>query len=417
MSYFGRAESVCEAALIPDAEAISGVGWCHPTNGRRISERCRDVFCPNPHDFQATDVWVRRAGIAGIDLECAPKHFVDTLLSSDMKPDGATWVSYEMPSDWPEKRVVRTARTARKKSDSVRDVRRVAHYMRFDLQCRVPIPPKFTVPLAEQFRSEASRQFVRRFGSDEKSFALFGHPEDRPLEVVAEHQHAFYLPTQSLCPQLGEEGGFITELHVWCPYGLTSAEAQILMGIQRLIWKDGRYPVRPVLTALGKEPPSDLPLATGPLASKTWRTLTPFVPPRHYRRNGFKQKFRVSESPENQLIRYLRMAGVKTSGEVHRLGLAGDRLEQVRDLPPLPLWSIVRAPDAEGREPVNAVLSPVHVPAADFSAKQNRQQIGFFLEVTFDTETALPIPAMGHSNHFGLGVMVPAMRKSPTVYP
>ena len=76
MSYFGRAESVCEAGLMEDAEAINGVGWCLPMNSRRISERCRDVFCPNPHDFRATDLWVRRAEKITQNEGFAPKHFV-----------------------------------------------------------------------------------------------------------------------------------------------------------------------------------------------------------------------------------------------------------------------------------------------------------------------------------------------------
>ena len=412
MSYFGRADSVCEADLIEDVDAINGVGWCLPMDSRRISERCRDVFCPNPHDFRAPDLWVRRAEVTQIE-GFAPKHFVDTLLSTDMRPEGATWVSYEMPADWPEKRVVRTARTARKKSDSVRDDRRVAHYMRFDLQCRVPIPPKFTVPLAEQFRSEASRQFVRRFGNDETSFALFGHSAERPVDAAGEHQHAFYLPTQSLRPELGEEGGFITELHVWCPYGLTAAETQILLSIQRLMRKAGRYPVRPVLTAMNMEAPSDLPLATGRVASKIWRTLTPFVPPRHYRRKTESGvKVRESESPESQLARYFKMAGVQTAGEVRRLGLAADVREPISSLPPMPLWSIVRAPDDQESGLEQAVLSRVHTPSNDPAGREHRQQIGFFLEIAFDTETALPMPAWGHSNHFGLGLMIPSAGKA-----
>lgn len=419
MSYFGRAESICQADPVSDADiaAIDGIGWCVPTKGRRISERTRDVFCPDPSDFVITDLWARRAEATKAEPGCTPKHLVDTLLSTVMKPDGAKWVSYEMPVDWPEKRVVRTARLVRRKPELVPHSPRVARYLCFSLQCRVPIPPRFTVPLAEQFRHQASRQFVRLFGAERSSFALFGHAVDRPLDVGGEHQHAFYLPTQTLKPKSGEELGFITELHVWCPYGLTTAETQVLSGVQRLTWKDGRYPVRPVLTSMSMEPPADLPLATGRLASKTWRTLTPFVPPRHYRRNGPKLKFRESESPENQLIRYLRMEGVRASGEVHRLGLAGVRPEPVSGLPPMPLWSIVRAPDDQESGPAHVVLSPVHVPANDPAAKDHRQRVGFFLEVAFDVETTLPMPAWGHSNHFGLGLMVPAIGRAPIVLP
>ena len=284
----------------------------------------------------------------------------------------------------------------------------VAHYMSFRTSMPCTIPPKFTVPLAEQFRSEASRQFVRRFGSDETILPLLVILRTgRSMWWLSISTH--YLPTQSLRPQLGEEGGFITELHVWCPYGLTGAETQVLLGIQRLIWKDGRYPVRPVLTTMSKEPPADLPLATGRVASKIWRTMTPFVPPRHYRRKaGSGVKVRESESPESQLIRYLRMAGVQTAGEVRRLGLADDVRKPLSSMPPMPLWTIVRAPEDQEIGRNQAVLSPVHTPAGDRARKEHHQRVGFFFEITFRTETALPMPAWGHSNHFGLGLMVPA---------
>lgn len=408
MSYFGRAESICQVEPITavEIETIDGIGWCQPTSGRKISARCRDVFCQNPDDFRVTDLWARRGDNPSVDSEDTPKHLVNALLSSDMKIDGATWISYEMPENWPADRVVRTPRIARKQCDPDTDGPRIARYLRFSLQCRVPVHSKFTVPIAEQFRSQASRYFVRQFGSEHPSFALFGHQKDRPPDIIGEHQHAFYLPTRSFSDHdhLGWRES-INELHVWCPYGFTRTETQILLRVQRLIWKDGRYPVRPVLTAMSLEPPRDISLATGTAKSRIWRSETPFVPPRYFVRAN--RRMRESESPEQQLIGCLRQAGITASGEIHRIGVSGEQLEVVGSLPPMPLWSIIREPEGEPAPFAHAVVLPTHVNGSGMRSQQNHQRIGFFMEVAFDTDVVLPMPAFGHSNHFGLGVFVP----------
>jgi len=411
VSYFGRAESICRAEPITAAEvgAIDGIGWCRPTSGRRISPRCRDVFCPAPDNFRVTDLWAQRADNPSVDAPDAPRQLVDALLASDMKVDGAKWVSYEMPEDWPMNRVVRTPRTLKSRRESVNDGPRIARYLRFSMQCRVPIHPKFTVPLAEQFRAAASWYFRERFGENQPSFALFGHEHDRPADTSREHQHAFYLPTRSLGAGGGlEQRGSITELHLWCPYGLTQAETQVLQQIQRLVWKDGRYPVRPVLTAMGMEPPQGLPLATGVIKSRVWRSETPFVPPRHFYRAGSSaHKMREAEAPDRQLIACLRQAGIVVPGEVRRLGLSGEQMGAIGSLPPMPYWSIVRAPEDEESAFAGAVVSATHANSGT-RPELDRQRIGFFMEIAFDAEAALPMPAFGHSNHFGLGLFVPA---------
>ena len=409
VSYFGRAESICQAesaSAEDEINAIPNIGWCRATDGRKISPRCRDVFCPTPDDFRVTDLWARRGGNPRVDAPDAPKHLVDALLSTDMKPDGAQWRSYEMPNDWPEERVVRTPRTAHRPRKPVTEGPRIAHYLRFSLQCRVPVHTKFTVPLAEQFRSAASRHFRDQFGTDHPSFALFGHPEDRPTDVTGDHLHAFYLPTRSLAgADSSKEPSSIAELHVWCPYGFTQAETQILLRIQRLNWGNGRYPVRPVLTAMSLQPPPDLPLATGALKSRVWRSETPFVPPHHFYRPS--RRLRAAESPERQLIACLHRAGITAPGAVRRLTLHGNKAGALESLPPIPLWSIVRAPETDQTPFSDAVASPTHVNGGGPTSGPNRQRIGFFMEIAFETEVALPMPAFGQSSHFGLGLFLP----------
>jgi hypothetical protein len=105
--------------------------------------------------------------------------------------------------------------------------------------------------------------------------------------------------------------------------------------------------------------PAEVPLATGCVKSRLWRSETPFVPPRHfYRGDRSKPKMRESDSPEPQLIECLHQAGVTTPGEVRRLSLSEMQPEPLESLPPTPLWSIVRAPGEEETPFAKAVAPP-----------------------------------------------------------
>jgi CRISPR-associated protein Csb2 len=397
LSYFGRAESLCHADIW-DAEPRSGdIGWCRPTGGRIISASCRDVFCPVPGKFQVTDIWSRRDDPAKNDPNNAPPHLVDTLLSSDMKADGASWFSYQMPAGWPEKWVVRTARTAKpahKPAPSLGP--KVAHYLSFSLQCRVPLLPKFIVPLSEKFRDAANHHFCKVHGDGTTSFALFGH--DRPPDIVGDHQHAFYLPMAAR----DDASGALSELHIWCSYGLTKAEIEILLRISRLDWGSGKYPVRPVLTAIAKEPPAGAPFSTGKTVSRLWRSASPFVPPRYFYRGGSsKRTLKVKDQPEYQLIECLKAAGVNTAGEIRRLSPPGHNPHDGQGQ-----WDIVRTPESEDPILNDTATVSVHRPGGSGTRGKERR-VGLFFEIEFAEPVSLPFPALGHSCHFGLGLFVP----------
>ncbi len=158
------------------------------------------------------------------------------------------------------------------------------------------------------------RSFSKRNLCQLSSFALTGH--DRPDDVVGDHQHSFYLPLASDLnhPEI------LKEFHVWCPYGLTQAEVEAMISVQRLDWGSGKYPVRPVLTAISRVVPEGCPISTGQVAARIWRSITPFVPPRYfYRGNLHHAKLKVKDTPEQQLAQCLKQAGINTPGEIHRL--------------------------------------------------------------------------------------------------
>jgi CRISPR-associated protein Csb2 len=401
LAYFGRAESLCQAEICEGELTSADIGWCQPAGGRKISASCREVFCPipGPGNFRFTDLWSRRSAELAPDSPDAPPHLVDTLLSSDMKPDGAAWLSYQMPDGWPQKWVVRTPRTAHPaKNHNPSAGPKVAHYLRFSLQCRVPLLPKFIVPLSEKFRDVANHHLCKVHGDGTASFALFGHAKDRPPDVVGDHQHAYYLPMAVR----NDSSGALSELHIWCPYGFTQQEIEILLRVNRLDWGSGKYPVRPVLTAMAKEPPADVPFSTGNTASRLWRSASPFVPPRYFYRGGSGNRtLKVKDQPEHQLIECLKAVGVATAGEIRRLSPPGRNPHDGQAQ-----WDIVRTPENEDSILNNTASVSVHRPSSG-GARERERRVGLFFEIEFAKAVSLPIPALGHSCHFGLGLFIP----------
>ena len=317
-----------------------------------------------------------------------------------MRADGAVWRSYQMPVGWPHRWVVRTPRTARPADKPLPSVGpKVAHYLCFSLQCRVPLLPKFIVPLSEKFREAANSHLCRMHGDGTSSFALFGHADDRPADAIGDHQHAFYLPMATK----GSPRSPLTELHVWCPYGFTRAEVDILLRIQRLVWGSGHYPVRPVLTALSKEPPPDAPFSTCRKTARLWRSASPFVPPRYfYRGSGAKVQLKEKDRPELQLAECLRAIGIQEEGEIRRYSFVSGTTPSDQ-----PFWDIVRA---ELGEQTTACAPLVSVPThrnGSTGRKGMEQRVGGFYEIEFKRPVALKQPALGHSSHFGLGLFTP----------
>jgi CRISPR-associated protein Csb2 len=364
IGYFGRAESVCEVEVVDaagDPQAVAEVAVQDGKPCRQIGPAYRDAFCPDPATFQAADLWQRRAD--GPGSQTARTHLVQALLDAPQPlPDGAAWFSYRMPPGWPERWVVRHARPVRR---AVANRRIVARFLEFSLQCRIPVPTKFTVSLAELFRDEAIRNHRT------PSFALSGH--DRPPGYEPGHDHAFYLPTPD------ESGRYLLRLRVWCRYGFTQPEVNALMGVDALRWAGGRFPVRPVLLRLQR----DLPERRG---SRVWRSVTPFVPPRHWYRKKFAEgRVREQECPEGQLRACLRENGTDaTETRISRIQIAH------RD------WDV----------------SKVHLHAG--SQGESTHRVGVYLEVSFLAPATLPYPSYGHSAHFGLGQFEPIERMLET---
>ncbi len=360
ITYFGRAESVCEVSIGDNStndmvEARVALQNNQPC--RQISPSCRDVFCPDPADFQASDLWKRREDNA--TKESARKHLVQDLIDAPQPlPDGAAWYSYRMPEGWPQQWIVRHPRHVQRRPSSGRIA---AKYLDFSLQCRVPVPSKHVASLAERFRKAA----LSLHG--EPSFALSGH--DAPADTESNHQHAFYLP------RVNPTGKSLHRLCVWCEHGFTQREVDALLGVSVLYWGDGRFPIRPVLLRVREDLP---PLQT----ARTWQSTTPYVPPRYwYRKKISEGRVRGADSPENQLLRNFRENGLDAEVDlIERIAVAGTD------------WQVSRVHLSEREQKKKA--SPDH-------------RVGLFLQIRFSEPASMLLPAYGHSCHFGLGQFSP----------
>ncbi|MCC5836085.1 MAG: type I-U CRISPR-associated protein Cas5/Cas6 [Opitutales bacterium] len=393
ISYFGRAESICQMSL--ENNIPNGLGWAIPClqDGRpirKMGEDCRDVFCPDPEDFQVADLWSLRESRPP-SWENQPQNLVDQILSKQLLPDGACWVTYQMPQGWPNKWIVRVPKSEKPKR--LMSAKPIAHTLRFSLECRIGIPLKATVDVAELFRQSAIKRFKQTHGADAHSFALSGH-EPKPEGVSGDHQHAHFLPL----PEGVSHSGNISELYVWAPSGLTQVEIEALMQVKTLHWGASKHPIRPVLTAIDQQPPSFL----SQKPAKIWQSLTPFVPPRHfYRGNLHGAKLKQKDSPENQLAKEIERLGIETPFAVSRIPLNrfGDRSETSQCY-----WDIVRTP---GEAPAfeDSMLTDIH---SNRNAKERR--IGFMFDIQFEQPVSLVRP-LGHSSHFGLGLFAPVIEK------
>lgn len=364
VSYLGRAESVCELQVENQEGENADLAQVAVHEGkpcRRIGPDYRDAFCPVAGVFQAADLWQRRSGCT--TPSSAPVHLVQDLLDAPQPlPDGAAWYSYQMPTGWPQRFVTRHAHPARPMRKGSRIV---AHFLDFSLQCRIPVPTKHVVSLATAFRAAAIRNF-KRGDANLQSFALSGH--DRPEGLDGNHLHAFYLPIPN------SAGNALERLRVWCLRGFTQREIDAMLAVGALYWADARFPVRPVLLNVSRTLPSMK-------CSTRWNSLTPFVAPRYWHR---KRNGRVRESlvPDRQLAHCLR----ENDGPIDCI-VSPMTLGVNRD------WEVCK----------------IHLPSAACVEPESR--IGVRLQLAFAKPVALPLPAYGHSCHFGLGLFVPGDQK------
>ena len=236
-----------------------------------------------------------------------------------------------------------------------------------------------TLKWGELARKAAMAHYGRR-NEGQSTAMLSGKDESgKPLQG---HLHAFYLPTD-------EDGdGRLDHLTVFAQAGLSAEEFSSLTDIDALNGSGDRCPVQLSYRAHGavEQFQEDSPIFQG---SSRWRSLTPYVLPRHVKFRGEKDsngRQRMVDSPEEQIKREIAMRWLGGPG-LSSVGLQDPRREM--------------APMVEG-------VSPGCLPF-DFFRHRIRGSNGggaFNFELQFSGLVLGPV-ALGFACHYGLGIFVP----------
>lgn len=366
LQYLGRAESRTRLRLTDDLTSS-------PPGLFRVVQRdragtggwspCRVLCASKDRKFRASDLWTSRTTATGkkakkieaaVDSPGAPVHLVDALLS-DRKPlpDGALWVEYAQPngSILHEIPIVRASRIPTPTSVDVAAL---------VFRRRVPIPLRDTVAVARAYRDAAVRLFNAAAGGAHSPM-LTGRGQDGSVERA--HRHLYYLP-QPVAGSLE-----ISTLVVRVPSGtsLSQEEFDALMAVERVsIQRNDRYPITVVPEHID---------GGGLVASRQWRSLTPFLPPLRHRLG------RTDTLPEQQIAAFISELCVLTALRV----------------------TAVPGPGGAGtRTPVRA-----HEYGAAQGSRSSRtwrftNRLGHWFAVEFDSPVVVGL-ALGADAHFGLG--------------
>lgn len=268
--YLGRAESVCEARLVPDDASLPDMGWIEPGSRDSLDADApvRVLVPASPLDdasLVARTTQVRQRG--------------------RVTPPGTRWVPYQVPpAGWgwstplprrPARELVDTVvlRLQGKALPGVRDTVLYGHVLR--------------------------RAALRRHGRP--SATLSGRPpeDDRPGRGVAlsaperrrhdDHAHAHYLVIDADGDRL------LDTAIVWAREGLAPSEIAALLKIDGLYAPNipGFRSVRTAVAAVGRAED----VLPGYLCSSatTWTSVTPFIPYRHQKKQESLEHFLVAE--------------------------------------------------------------------------------------------------------------------------
>lgn len=225
------------------------------------------------------------------------------------------------------------------------------------------------LPQAELLHQALNAHAMRLAGH---SPVLSGCSADRqPLKAPHQHAHLLHLDL--------DDDGHLDHVLIWAPMGLDSDAQAAVRAVRRTFTKGRTIPLRLAVAGEGsRRDLTSLPASVGDglralfggaeLRAKQWRSLTPFVPPRHLKKNG-----------RNTLTGQI-------SAELRARGFAE------------PESVVVLDPHSD--------VSALH--ARHFIRKRRSGPLppvdcGFALELTFAMPVAGPL-VLGYASHFGLGL-------------
>lgn len=355
MNYLGRSESWVQARLLPHAD---GVRWnCAPAQAGadpEMFERVR-VACPvapdtynqSPYEVPMKGKRGRRQPLDWLDaLSWSTKALLKARLS---EPPALRYITYLRPARCLEPPPVLREHGREPLITAVL----------YTLEGKVRPPVTAALEVAERVRRKLMGIHKRIVGNPTRvSPKLSGKDaEGRPLSG---HRHTFVLPLDK------DRDGWLDHLLVTCKEPFDRDERRALDGLESIWQTRGRPDLRCIPIFWG-EPERIWPRTI------VVRSMTPFVPPRHYRKG------------RGEFAQWL-------AGEVHREAAN-------QGLPPLARVTPMRSLRVGGRE----------IRWIEFrrNRKDDPPRLGYGFELEFTQPPMGPV-TLGYGCHYGLGLFVPA---------
>ena len=288
----------------------------------------------------------------------------DPSVANSTVPPGARWLHARRPAKPP----VKLPRSRPR-------MRNPTRLVQFAIGARVSPPPTATVVMTQRFRGRVIRRFLngrwQRASATQRENARLLTGKEADGSPLQDHRH----PHVRFGILFDQETDQAARLLVWREQPFTDEEQRAILNAaeQELplsFAKAGaRDPWTVRLVPLDSQVPP--PAGFGDQAHGRWKTVTPYVPPRHvYDRKG---RTKPGESPEEQLCLELARQGYDTTGVTIRVD------DQSAE------WTRVHRPRRYRDDPTNA------------------ERRGYRALLTFDRPVRGPI-SLGHSSHFGLGL-------------
>lgn len=209
------------------------------------------------------------------------------------------------------------------------------------------------IEVAEQVRVRLMGAHKSRQGGDERKVSPLFSGKTPDGEKRLDHGHVYILPR-------GNKDGRIDRILILSRRGpFAPHELDAVRGVRELYQRDGRPSVRCVVTWQG-----GLESQGQFSTTRSVKSSTPFVPPRHWRKGRDREEFVAEE--------------VRRECRNHGIEAAVTGIEHV-EMPP-----------------------PFHVTEYRRNRKDDPVRPGYALRLTFDAPVSVPF-AIGYGAHFGLG--------------
>jgi len=339
LPYLGRSESVCQARLL-DTDPEPDESWWQA--GADGSARTRLLAVRRPLDRLA--------------LEASTE---EVRKQRRIMPPGARWVTYAAGRPDAEPEPGRFAEPAGPVTA-----------VRFAVTGRVPMKATHGVLLADEAHHKAGGELGKQ-----------GIPDHRRQEILGsrgaptDHLHAHWIPL----PSGWERGQPVRSLVIWVPRGLRTEDVRALLGLRGLSGQRGSagngyemsgFPGVDLLFQAAGRTEQVAPELCHP-SSRRWRSLTPYLPVRHRKRESLDEYVAADVAAE---LRY-------------------------RDRPAA---AVTRVEDGSGT--TDRWASEFRRHRMNERLRQSRPGLGLRLE--FPEPVSGPL-LLGQLSHFGYGIFVP----------